>query len=757
MNAAAKTLPEQMRRVCARFEGRVQGVGFRPFVWRLARQMGVAGSVRNAATGALVEAEGPAALVQEFLHEIERAAPGECRLAHEEERAASGAAAFEILESEPAGARVAMALPDLASCAKCLEELHDPANPRYRYPFIACTACGPRYSVTRALPFDRDATSMAAFPLSGLSAREYADPDDRRFHAQMVADPGCGPHVELWDVDGACIATRKDALARGCEVIREGKILALKGVGGFQLLCDARNEDAVARLRERKAREAKPFALMVAGLDAARALARVDGIEAAALTSPEAPIVLLKRREGAVLAPSLAPGLSTLGVMLPASPLHHLIAGDLGFPVVATSGNLSGEPLCIANDEALARLGKIADSFLVHNREIVRPLDDSVVRVIGARAVTLRLGRGLAPLPLGVPAPRGDALACGAHMKNAPALLSGKGIVLAQHVGDLDTESARAALVRADRDLENLFTENESGGAAACDAHPDYGSTHVAFQHSGAPLRVWHHHAHVLACMLDNETGGEVLGVSWDGTGLGPDGTLWGGEFLQVDGARFERVAHLRAFRLPGGSAAIGEPLRVAAALLHDIYGEDLPRVGPFVDKAFRKKAWLWASLPNAPVTTSAGRLFDAVAALLGLCEKNRYEGEAAMRLEGVAVGADDSAYELALASGEAIVLDWEPVIRAIVSDLEAGEGAPAISARFHGALARAIAEVATKLRAPRVALTGGCFQNRILCESAIAALRAAGIEPLWHRRVPPGDGGIAAGQALAAWYAKEG
>ncbi|MCB0220279.1 MAG: carbamoyltransferase HypF, partial [Chrysiogenetes bacterium] len=528
--------------------------------------------------------------------------------------------------------------------------------------------------------------------------------------------------------------------------------------GGFQLLCDARNEAAVAALRERKAREAKPFALMVADLDAARALAHINEAEAAALTSPEAPIVLLERRAGVALAPSLSPGLSTLGVMLPASPLHHLIAGDLGFPVVATSGNLSGEPLCIANDEALARLGKIADSLLVHNREIVRPLDDSVVRVIGGRAVTLRLGRGLAPLPLEVPAPRGNALAYGAHMKNAPALLSGKYVVLAQHVGDLDSESARAALVRAGRDLKNLFTENESGGAAAaCDAHPDYGSTRVALQHSGAPLRVWHHHAHVLACMLDNEADGEVLGVSWDGTGLGPDGTIWGGEFLRVDGARFERVAHLRAFRLPGGRAAIGEPLRVTAALLHDIYGEDLPRVGPFADEALRKKARLWASLPNAPTTTSAGRLFEAVAALLGLCEKNRYEGETAMRLESIAAGDDDSAYELALVSGEAIVLDWEPLIRAIMRDLEAGEGAPAIAAHFHGALARAIAEVATKLKAPRVALTGGCFQNRILCESAIVALRAAGIEPFWHRRVPPGDGGIAAGQALAAWYAKEG
>lgn len=748
VSALAESLP--LQRVRARFAGRVQGVGFRPFVYRLARRMEITGSVRNAATGALVEAEGPAESVECFLAEIERAAPAPCRLLGREEIPVLESDAFEILASEESGARPALALPDLAPCRKCLKELFDPEDPRFRYPFTACTDCGPRYSVLESLPFDRARTSMRGFPLSGLCAREYADREDRRFHAEMIAAPGCGPHLELWLADGNPLATHDDALARACTVIDEGGILALKGVGGFQLLCDARNEDVVSHLRARKAREAKPFAVMVKSLEDVRALCEVSETEAQALTSPEAPIVLLARRTE-TLAPSVAPGLNSLGVMLPASPLHHLIARDLGFPVVATSGNLSGEPLCVSNDEALARLGGIAGAFLVHNRCITRPLDDSVVRVIGGRAVTLRLGRGLAPLPLPVKEPRGSALALGAHMKAAPALFANDQIVLGPHVGELDTEPARAALDRAADDLESLFGNS---GRIACDAHPDYASTQLA-ERRGTPLRVWHHHAHVLACQLDNREFGEVLGVSWDGTGLGPDGTLWGGEFLRVDGACFERSAHLRTFTLPGGSAAIREPLRIAAGLLDYAFGE-VPPVGAFVIPGRRAKAHIWARLPG-PVTSSVGRLFDGVAALLGLCEKARYEGEAAMRLEAVADTLEQGAYALPITEcSGTLVLDWEPMVHAIVADLRAGSGAPVIAMRFHRALAGAIVGVAARLRAPRVALTGGCFQNRSLCELAIQTLRAQRIEPLWHARVPPNDGGIAAGQALAAWYAKE-
>lgn len=748
VSALAESLP--LQRVRARFAGRVQGVGFRPFVYRLARRMEITGSVRNAATGVLVEAEGPAESVERFLAEIERAAPAPCRLIGREEIPVLESDAFEILLSEETGARRALALPDLAACKKCLKELFDPGDPRFRYPFIACTDCGPRYSVLESLPFDRARTSMREFPLNGLCAREYADPEDRRFHAEMVAAPGCGPHLELWHADGSPLATHDDALARACTVIDEGGILALKGVGGFQLLCDARNEDAVLLLRARKAREAKPFAIMVESLEDVRALCEVSEIEAQALTSPEAPIVLLTRRTE-TLAPSVAPGLNTLGVMLPASPLHHLIARDLGFPVVATSGNLSGEPLCVSNDEALARLGGIADAFLVHNRCITRPLDDSVVRVIGGRAVTLRLGRGMAPLPLPVKEPRGSTLALGAHMKAAAALLKDDHVVLGQHVGELDSELARTALEGTAGDLKNLYGESDE---VTCDAHPDYASTQMAEKY-GVPLRVWHHHAHVLACRIDNQEFGEVLGVSWDGMGLGPDGTLWGGEFLRVDGARFERAAHLRTFTLPGGSAAIREPLRTAAGLLAHAFGE-VPPVGAFVNQGLRAKAHIQARLPG-PVTSSAGRLFDAVAALLGLCEKARYEGEAAMRLEAVAVTVEQGAYALPITEcSGTLVLDWEQVLRQMVEDLQGGIGAPVIAMRFHRALAEAIAGVAARLRAPRVALTGGCFQNKILCELAIQALRAQRIEPLWHARVPPNDGGIAAGQALAAWYAKE-
>lgn len=750
----------QRRRVRACFAGRVQGVGFRPFVYRLAGRMGIGGRVYNAASGAVVEAEGPGADIDRFLAAIERGAPAPCRLLGRESMVPADAGRFEIHDSKEAGARPALATPDLAPCRRCLAELDDPADPRYRYPFIACTDCGPRYSVLESLPFDRGRTTMRAFPLRGRCEREYREPSDRRFHAEMIAAPDCGPRLAWWK-PGDQSDAGEAALQRAADLVRGGGILALKGVGGFQLLCDARDEQAVGALRARKGRAAKPLAVMVAGLAQARALCRVDEIEAGALASPEAPVVLLARcPHGPRLAPSLAPGLDSLGVMLPASPLHLLLGRELGFPVVCTSGNVSGEPLCTGNAEALERLGAVADGFLLHDRDIARPLDDSVVRVIGGRPVTLRLGRGLAPLPLVPALTRGNAgrdlLALGAHVKAAPALLTGGHVVLGPHVGDLETEPARAALARAADDLETLFGARAPDPGIVCDAHPDYASTRLAERRACSPVRVWHHHAHVLACQLDNENLGQVLGVCWDGTGLGPDGTLWGGEFLRVDGAGFQRAAHLRAFTLPGGVAAIREPLRVAASLLHATFGDDLPRVGPFEDDAVRADARLWRQL-SGPTTTSAGRLFDAVAALLGLARVSHYEGEPAMRLEAVVSRGEHGVYETTTSdSGDVLIVDWAPLVRAVVRDLEQGRSEGVIAARFHAALATCIATVARRLGARRAALTGGCFQNRVLCEAVIERLRHSGIEPLWHRRIPPNDGGIAAGQALAAWYTEE-
>jgi len=758
VNALLRPETERAHRVRARFAGRVQGVGFRPFVYRLALRLGVSGGVYNDAAGAVVEAEGSSDLIRRFFDGIERQAPAPCRLVKQDAMAADGSETFEIAASRNAGELSALAMPDRAPCAACLAELYDPASIRYRYPFIACTDCGPRYSVLESLPFDRERTSMRAFPLAGTCRREFEDPRDRRFHAQMNAAPGCGPQLALWSVGGAVQAAADAALIQAGDVLRGGGILALKGVGGFQLCCDARNEQAVSGLRERKAREAKPFAVMVAGVDAARRLCRLSRVEADTLASPEAPIVLLERREYQSLAPSVAPGLSTLGLMMPASPLHHLLAAELGFALVATSGNLAGEPLCTGNAEALERLGCIADAFLVHDRDIVRALDDSVIRVIGGRPVTLRLGRGLAPLPHALPAERGAgaALALGAHVKAAPALGTGGHIVLGQHVGDLDSGLARQSLAAVSRDMCGLFMAPHAPVGTACDAHPDYASTRLAEEVACRPLRVWHHQAHILACQLDNGIEGGILGVAWDGTGLGPDGTLWGGEFLQVDGAGFARAAHLRRFRLPGGEAAIREPLRVLACLLDELYPGAMPAVGPFADEDLLARARLWARLPG-PETSSAGRLFDAAAALLGLCRSSRYEGEAAMRLEAVADRQAADVYEPGIEVGEgSLVLDWAPLLRGMLADLDNGVEASIIAARFHHSLGAAIAGVAARLGADRVALTGGCFQNRLLCEAAIDALRGHGIEPVWHHRIPPNDGGIAAGQALAAWHAAE-
>ncbi len=751
--------------------GAVQGVGFRPFAYRLAREMDLPGWVLNSPQGVFLEVEGETERLHDFLLRLERERPPRAIIQSLEYSLLppKGFTDFVIRSSDGQGARVTLVLPDIATCGDCLRELFDPADRRYRYPFTNCTNCGPRFSIIRGLPYDRPNTTMASFPLCEACQREYDDPADRRFHAQPTACPVCGPHLELWDGQGSVLALHHDALLAAVVIIRRGGILAVKGLGGFHLLVNAANEEAVRLLRARKHREEKPLAMMYPSLEQIRRDCEVSPLEERLLRSPEAPIVLLRRlaREGGPatagpIAPSVAPRNPCLGVMLPYTPLHHLLLREAGVPLVATSGNLTDEPICIDEQEAVRRLGSIADAFLVHNRPIARHVDDSIARVILGRELVLRRARGYAPLPVHLERPVPCLLAVGGHLKSAVAASLGQDVFLSQHIGDLETTEALGAFRRVIADFESLYDLHPV--SVACDVHPDYLSTQFA-QRSGLPVvRVQHHYAHVLACMAENGLAAPVLGVSWDGTGYGLDHTLWGGEFLRITETGFERVASFRSFRLPGGERAIREPRRAALGLLYELFGEDLfrqedlPPVRTFPAPERPVLAQMLARRLNAPATTSAGRLFDVVAALLALRLDAQFEGQAAMELEWSLEGtATDEAYLFPLTTGEVpALLDWEPAIRQILQDLRGGRPPATIAAKFHNGLADAVLTVAKWVGEPRVVLTGGCFQNRYLTERTVGRLLAAGLSPLWHQRVPPNDGGIALGQILAAARSKE-
>jgi hydrogenase maturation protein HypF len=752
-----------MQRVGVEISGGVQGVGFRPFVYRLATELGLRGWVSNSAGGVLIEAEGEATPLESFVRRLRTEPPPRAFVRKMRVRALEpcGSAAFEIRASLQ-GKKSAFILPDIATCADCLRELFDPQDRRHRYPFTNCTSCGPRFSIVESLPYDRATTSMRRFPLCGRCRAEYEDPLDRRFHAEPNACPQCGPHLELWDPSGAVLELGDAALLGAAQALRSGAIVALKGLGGFHLMTDARCEAALARLRLRKGREEKPFAVMFPSLGAVGRVCEVTVLEAELLLSAAAPIVLLRRLrepQDVPLAGAVAPGNPNVGAFLPYTPLHHLLLAELGFALVATSGNRSDEPICTDEREALSRLEGIADVLLVHDRPIVRPVDDSVVRVMAGRAMPLRRARGYAPFPVEAASPLAPVLAVGAHLKNASAIAVGQSVFVGQHVGDLDTPEAVEAFGRAVRDLQRLY--DFEPGTIACDLHPDYASSLYASQ-SGLPLvRVQHHVAHVLSCMADNGLDGPVLGVAWDGTGLGLDGTVWGGELFRIEGAKAERVAHLRPFPLPGGDRAAREPRRSALGLLYELNGGaegagEAVLAGLF---SAHERAALGSMLGRgvgSPYCSSAGRLFDAVAALAGLRSRCSFEGQAAMELE-LALGpdaADEPAYPIGYdVRGGAAIIDWGPMLQALLEDIEADAPPPVarIAARFHNALCEAIVELARRVGERRVVLSGGCFQNRYLSERTIGALRAAGFQPYWHRNVPPNDGGIALGQIVAA------
>ncbi|MBI5685271.1 MAG: carbamoyltransferase HypF [Verrucomicrobia bacterium] len=757
----AGTSATQAQRLSVTIRGAVQGVGFRPFVFRLAEELGLTGWVNNSAQGVFIEVEGRREQLQSFLLRIPREKPPRAFIQSLESSWLDpiGFAKFEIRESDAAGAKTALILPDIATCPECLREVFDSANRRHRYPFTNCTHCGPRFSIIESLPYDRPNTTMKRFAMCESCRAEYENPRDRRFHAQPNACPACGPQLELWDRAGKVLAQRNTALQQAAEAIRRGEIAAVKGLGGFHLLVDARNEQAVRRLRELKHREEKPFALMAPSLAAVQALCEVSETEERLLTSPESPIVLLRRRgDAGGITEVVAPGNPCLGVMLPYTPLHHLLLAELGFPVVATSGNLAEEPICTDERDALQRLGGMADIFLVHDRPIARHVDDSIVRVVMDREMVMRRARGFAPLPIHLARQLlPPQLAVGAHLKSSLALAVGGDVFISQHIGDLESTAAFDAFQRVAGDLERLYDARPV--SVACDLHPDYLSTKFARQ-LGVPVReVQHHFAHVVSCMAENELEGPVLGVAWDGTGYGTDGTIWGGEFFRATRHEFERVAHLRQFRLPGGDSAVREPRRCAAGVLYEIFGDTLFGEGaPAVVKGFSRPELqiVWQMLHkhlNAPVTSSAGRFFDAVAAIAGLRQEMRYEGQAAMELEFAAEAAGtDEAYPFAIRDGQSPwVIDWEPMIRAMLDDVAENEPVSRLAAKFHNALAEMIVAVARRVSREQVVLSGGCFQNRYLTERAVRRLEQENFRAYWHQRVPPNDGGIALGQLVAA------
>ncbi len=751
--------PDALRRLRLRLEGMVQGVGLRPFVHGLAEEVGLSGWVRNSSAGVTIEVEGAPARLAEFSTRLFREAPPHAllRLVSRVDLPPERAKRFEILASADREGVAPYILPDLALCAKCRQELFDASNRRYRHPFITCTSCGPRFSILHRLPYDRPNTSMAPFPMCEACRAEYENPRDRRFHAQPICCHDCGPRLVWWDASGAEGGTQEAALAAAVDALREGGIVAVKGLGGFHLLADARNNEAVQRLRLRKGRDGKPFAVMVPDIETARRLCGIGSEEEALLLSPAAPIVLMPRTGGA-LSDEIAPGLPCLGLLLPYTPLHALLLSELAFPVVATSGNRSEEPICIDEHEALRDLAGIADGFLVHNRPIVRHLDDSIVRVLAGIPTVLRRARGWAPAPLALRQPAPALLAVGAQQKNTVALAQGEQAVLSQHLGDLDSEKACSAFERAQGDLKALYAiEPET---VAHDLHPDYAATRHA-KAIGAPLvAVQHHHAHIVACLAEHGLPGPVLGIAMDGTGAGPDGTVWGGEFLLADEASFRRVATLRDFPLLGGERAVREPRRVALALLWKsgllarAEALGLESVSSFTPA---EKALLLRMLERnlqSPQTSSAGRLFDGVASLLGLCQQCRFEGEAAMRLEALAAKAhaeEDLPFEIDSGEEAVVRLDWAPMVNAMLAGLETGRDRAGLALQFHQTLAAMSVAVARRAGCRQVVLSGGCFQNAILVACVESALRAAGFEVLRHRLVPPNDGGIALGQLVSA------
>ena len=737
-------------------QGVVQGVGFRPTVYRLALAQRLSGCVWNHAQGVTIEVQGCATALEAFLSALRTEVPRPARVTGLDSREIPeqpDSGGFQILASGEGGAIRPVVPPDLAICPACAEEMDTPGGPRYRYPFTNCTYCGPRYSIIARLPYDRPYTAMQGFPMCPRCAQEYGDPLDRRFHAQPIACPACGPHLLLRGADGGALGTGEAALQGAITALKAGQVLALKGLGGYQLLADATSTEAVRRLRERKRREEKPFAVMFPDLASLQTVCEVNEEELVWLQSPEAPILLLHRRPETAVVDGVAPGNPRLGAFLPYTPLHRLLLGVVDRPLVCTSGNLSDEPMAFEDEEALERLKTLADLFLAHNRPILRPVDDSVLRVDGDGPTVLRRARGFAPLavPLRGLAEAATILALGAHQKATVSLLHRGDLIMSQHLGDLTSIEGADLLERTVADLLDFFGVRPD--RLVCDLHPDYASTRLAERLAAdwnTPLlRVQHHHAHGAACAAEHDLKRPATALTWDGTGLGTDGTLWGGEALEIEGGTFRRLGHLKPFPLPGGEVAVREPRRSACGLLWATRGPGDPPPG--LAGAFEGADWeLLQSMLNkdlrSPITSSIGRLFDAVAALVGLQARHGFEGQAAMALEFAAGNRVLPAYPWELKDG---VADPAPLVEQVLGDLAGGRSISHIAARFHASLADLALAWVELSGLPDVVLSGGCFQNALLTERVSAKLRGAGFRVHRHRLFPPNDGCISLGQAV--------
>ena len=750
-------------RVCVR--GVVQGVGFRPFVYTAAASLGLSGCVRNDSSGAIIEVEGDASGIDDFLRRL-RAGPPPLAIIESvvtEQIPVVGGTAFTIADTSRSGTGRTLVSPDVAMCADCAAELRDPTNRRYRHPFVNCTNCGPRFTIIGSLPYDRATTTMAAFEMCADCGREYADPADRRFHAQPVCCPACGPQLRYL-TPGHDVAHREDGLSAARALLRDGGVLAVKGVGGYHLACDARDTAAIEELRRRKRRGDKPFAVMVPDLPTARRIAHVDEPAQRLLTGPQRPIVLLPRLPDSGIADSVAPCNPDLGVMVAYAPLHVLLfglPGDEPGPdvLVMTSGNLGGEPICYDDDAAVTRLADLADGWLMHDRAILVPCDDSVIRVVEGAELPIRRSRGYAPLPVALPVRLPPTLAVGADLKNTMAVADGRYAWLSQHIGDMDDLATLAAFDSAQRHLRTLTGVDPD--VLVADAHPLYRSTHWAHRNAdGRPVRtVQHHHAHIAAVMAEHGYDGseQVVGFAFDGTGYGSDAAVWGGEVLLANYKGYQRLAQLKYVPLAGGDISVLRPYRMALAHLWAAgiaWDPDLPPVAACPPEERKVLAHQLETGLGCVPTSSMGRLFDAVSALAGVRQVVAYEAQAAIEFEGLSRGIDcgTTAYAFGIDHrGPTTLIDPAPVLQAVIRDRRADVPAGLIGARFHHAVAGLIVDIAEGERdaSQTVALSGGVFQNALLLRLALKGLRNKGFEVITHRYVPPNDGGIALGQLL--------
>ncbi|MDO8537346.1 MAG: carbamoyltransferase HypF [archaeon] len=749
---------QSIKRIKVLVKGNVQGVGFRPFVYKLAKELKINGFVLNSFQGVVIEAEAVEEKLLEFIARIKKEKPIISTISSIDYSFETliGFTNFEIRKSQNFGKISTAVMPDITICDDCLKEIFNPNDRRYLYPFTNCTQCGPRFSIIEALPYDRKNTSMKKFEMCSICKEEFENPESRRFHAQPNACSQCGPNMELFDANKKSIAQNNEAIKTACNYLKQGHIVAVKGLGGFHLMVDAINEKAVEELRKRKNREQKPFAVMFKSIDSIKQFCYVSNIEENILKSKESPIVLLQKNKVKGIAENVSPKNPLFGAMIAYTPLHQIILKEFGKPLIATSGNIADEPICIDETDAFQRLKGIADFFLIHNRPIVRHVDDSIARIIAEKIVLLRRSRGYPLLAFDSVKAKTSVLAVGGHLKNTIALSENNHIFLSQHIGNLDSIESVTAFKKIINDLSDFYDIKPN--TIVSDLHPDYFSTQFASKYGLPVVKLQHHFAHILSCMAENNIEDNVLGVAFDGTGYGLDKTIWGGEFLLVDKNNFKRFAHFKTFSLVGGEKSIKETSRTAIGLLFEIFGEklfemkSLKPLNKFSEKELKIFKKMLENNINSPKTSSTGRLFDAVSAICGICLDSSFEGEAAMQLEYAINGfKTDKFYNFELLNNNnSLICDWSKMIKEIINDLKNNVSVSEISAKFHNTLAEIIVSVAKVSGNNKVVLSGGCFQNKYLTEKTISRLREEKFSPFFHSLIPSNDGGISIGQIFA-------